>query len=294
MFSTIGMFFNICNELGVPIEPSKTVLPTHVCEFNGILFNARDQTASIPSSKVAELNSLLLSTSQQSYISASQLRSLLGKIAFVMKVVRSSRVFARRLFQYLHSIAATGEVHRMPDFVRDDLQTWLDLINKWNGVSLLCSFSFMKTPVYTDASFMGFGACWGHHWLYGSWPSFVKDAAEQLGDFSTTFIELYAVVIAASTWSHMWKGKRIRFNIDNQGVVHSILRFNSGSTSCAALLKQLFVMASKCGFDLGAFYIPTDKNPADSLSRLDVQSYRSINSSCNQEPCLAIIPPLVV
>jgi hypothetical protein len=150
-----------------------------------------------------------------------QLLSLLGHLAFASRVVKAGRAFVARL------IEASCSRRDLHDFItisyecREDIGVWLQLIETWNGVSMMGDEAFTAASaltLYTDSSStVGFGAYLqsAQEFVADSWvnhPLSVSVAA-------MSYLELYPVVVSAIVWGHRWRGKNIMLYSDNEGTV---------------------------------------------------------------------------
>ena len=138
--------------------------------------------------------------------------------------------------------------------------------------------------LHTDASSCGFGAYYAGVWLTGSWDS--EQAAQ-----SITYQELYAVVIAASTWGFQWQKRRVLFHCDNEAVVAVLRSGTSRSTSVMQLLRCLFFVCAQHNFTLSAQHVAgTANSVADSLSRHQMERFRQLAPEAAAAP--SAIQPL--
>ena len=85
--------------------------------------------------------------------------------------------------------------------------------------------------LYTDASDL---AVAGHY--QGTWFVELIDTSH-----SITWRELYAVVLAAATWSKHWDGKKVLFYCDNLAVCYILCSKTSKSPALMQLLRTLFL-----------------------------------------------------
>ena len=90
----------------------------------------------------------------------------------------------------------------------------------FNGKAINICYSPVVEPVYTDASFSGFGAHWRTHWLAGAWnPTNIvclrlrfsgnwvhTTGSELLSQLKANinYLELYAALQAIRKWSPHW------------------------------------------------------------------------------------------
>ena len=88
---------------------------------------------------------------------------------------------------------------------------------------------------------------------------------------------MYAIVMACEVWGKYWSGKRLLFHCDNQAIVEVWESGLSRSSSLMCLVHALFFVAARCNFHGLIAYIPgIDNSIADSLSRMQLQRFRSL------------------
>ena len=206
--------------LGVPVAPEKVEGPAQVIVFLGIILDTIKLEAHLPPDKLEELRQLITQFTDARWVPLRELESFLGKLSFAARVVIPGRTFMRRLWDLLAKFNH-GEPHfriRLPDGCKEDLRWWKVLLTDWNGKAFFLDRQWTTSSslgLYTDASgSIGWGAYYAseHRWMYGAWT------AEQ-SNLSITYKELYAVVIACSTWGPKWSCRRIQFCCDNEAVV---------------------------------------------------------------------------
>ena len=98
---------------------------------------------------------------------------------------------------------------------RADILWWKLFVEEWNGISLawISSLPDPDVCVVSDASGnWGCGAHWLPHWFFLEWTPRLQDKSIQVK-------ELFPVVVAAAVFGKEWKGKVIKFVVDNKAVV---------------------------------------------------------------------------
>ena len=104
------------------------------------------------------------------------------------------------------------------------------------------------------------------------------------------FYELYALVLAASTWGKQWGGKRIKFLCDCLPVVQALARGTSRKLNTMALICYLDLLSARDSYEFKLEHIAGIKNPvADALSRNDMISFFQI-APLSEKQADAIIP----
>ena len=171
---------------------------------------------------------------------------------------------------------------------RADIAWWYDFLPTWSKSSLIPDTREIYASdlkLYSDASDIGFGAIYGTEWIQGTWSRWP-------GKISINYRELFAILAAAETWGHGWRGKRIVFVTDNEPITQIWDKGSTPSPDIMSLIRPLFLAAAKGGYSVAFKHIPGVDNPiADALSRLQDQLFRRLHPTADQHP--KEIPPHV-
>ena len=87
----------MCNYLGVPLAPEKTVGPATVLQFAGITLDSVRQEARLPEDKLLKCRAMLLNFQARRSVRLKELQSLIGLLNFTCLVVVPGRAFLRRM-----------------------------------------------------------------------------------------------------------------------------------------------------------------------------------------------------
>ena len=99
------MHFNaICSMLGVPINEEKSEGPTTVMTFLGLVIDSVRMLIRIPTPKIIELRALLTKYLNVKKNSLLELQSLVGKLCFFGRAIRTSRAFTRRFYDAMAGV----------------------------------------------------------------------------------------------------------------------------------------------------------------------------------------------
>ena len=132
--------------------------------------------------------------------------------------------------------------------------------------------------LFSDASDIGFGATYGKAWIQGSWNQPVED-------ISIDYRELYAIVAAAFTWGHRWKGRRIIFVTDNKPITKIWDKGTSPSIPIMSLIRPLYLYAACTGFSISFNHIFGIYNTAaDALSRFQMDRFQAAIPHADAQP----------
>ncbi|XP_028517092.1 uncharacterized protein LOC110246429 [Exaiptasia diaphana] len=169
-FSLKG-FLALCDYVGIPMAPEKTVGPSTVLSFAGIELDTVASEARLPLDKVHDCSNLIFEFLHKKKTTLHDLQSLIGKLNFACKVVVPGRAFLRRLIDLTVGVNHPKHLIRLSRGVKTYLEVWYQFLQHYNGSSIFLeevwedSFSLQ---LHTDSSgALGFGAIFGRHWCYG-------------------------------------------------------------------------------------------------------------------------------
>lgn len=100
------------------------------------------------------------------------------------------------------------------------------------------------------------------------------------------FLEMRALHLAAATWSHLWRGRKITFRCDCLPVVQSFGQMRSRNVQQMHQIRALHQLAARHGFDFRVQHIAGESNTvADVLSRDgDCPQFRAMRPNANTLP----------
>ena len=259
-------------DMQIPLAEDKIEGPSTSLIYLGIIINSHLMTIEIPLEKLLEATANLHNWINRRTCTKRQLKSLIGKLGHISKIVRPGRMFSRRLIDLSTTVERMHHHITLNSEARADIQWWLDFLPQWTATSMIPPVRAIRSTdlkLYTDASDIGFGATYGTQWLQGAWNH--NDLA-----LSIDYRELYAIVAAAFTWGHNWKGQRIVFITDNKPITQVWDKGTSPSIPIMALIRPLYLFAACTGFSLSFKHIfGVDNVAADALSRFQMHRFRS-------------------
>ena len=286
---SIDIFNETARKAGFTLQQQKCTRATQTLEFLGIEINTLKQTLSITQDRMNEIVSELQSWLTTKVCTKRQLLSIIGKLSFAAKVVRSGRTFLRRLIDLSKTVKHLHYKIKLNKAARADFKWWLACIQSHNGVNIFPTewTESNSTVVYSDASDLGLGIVVNDDWsvypfqgINGRWlecPIHVR--------------ELLAVCVAVSTFHTALSNSKVTFMVDNMAICYAI---NAGTIRCPEsmnLIRSLYYMLCKYNIDCKAQYIRTDENVlADALSRIDLQRFHNNKPSANKAMTFPLEP----
>jgi hypothetical protein len=106
-------FLSLCEYLGIPIAPEKTVGPQTTLTFAGIELDTRLFEARLPADKIAKSKVLLSKFLQRKKATLKEVQSLIGLLNFACSVVVPGRAFLRRLIDLTKGIRCASHFIRL-------------------------------------------------------------------------------------------------------------------------------------------------------------------------------------
>lgn len=271
--SYLSSLTSLCNHLGIPLAEEKLEGPTTQLEYLGILLDSAKLEARLPEDKLQDLKAALTTWSARTPCTKQELLSFIGTLSFAAKVVPAGRTFLRRMIDLSTTAGHLHDTITLSEGLRLDIRWWEAFATPWTGRSFFLLPNWTPAPdlhLYTDSSgAIGFGAYCNGEWFNGKWSL-------TQAHHSIQYKELYPIVLAALIWGHRWSTLKVRFECDNQAVVHSIVAGTSHCPHMMHLLRNLFYIAANHNFTVSAQHLPGTHNViADSLSRSNMQAFRA-------------------
>lgn len=271
----LQVMLDTCHTFGFAVQPAKVVGPVSELEYLGIIIDSQNMQLKISQERLSRIMDELRRWRSKRSCTKRQLLSIIGKLSFISRVVRSSRTFIRRMIELSKHAKYLHHHLRLNNECQKDISWWLAYLPSWNGVSLFYDVDWSSNAdleLWTDASDQGIGAYYKGQWISQSFCN----TFEQFRHYSINWRELFAIIIATATWGHELICKRVLYHCDNLAVVHILQKGTSTDGKIMCLVRTLFFLCAKYNIECSAVHVPGINNSiADALSRLDLQRFRS-------------------
>ncbi len=258
----------LLSELGLLENTGKACPPATIQTVLGVQIDTVNMTISVTEERLEETINLLKSWSKKRSASKTELQSLIGKLVFITKCVRQSRLFLNRMLNLLRSMTPDVKRIKLSKSFMKDVRWWREFLYRFNGMSFIPPISWSEPDVTfsTDSSLRGCGGFCTDEFFHIEFPNFIDDQ-----DLPIHCLELLAVLVAVRSWGHRYGGGKVQIFCDNEASVKVI---NSGKTTdmfMASCLRELWLEVSRFKFELRAIHLPgVDNRVADWLSRWEV------------------------
>ena len=259
-FSTL---LQLLQELGFSISWHKVVSHTQKLVFLGVELDTKHCSVSLPSSKLAELQSVVSNFLTKRRANKRQLQQLAGKLVNC-RVMYGGQTFLRRILDMMNSLQSPSAKARLSSEFFADIKWWHSFLQVFNGQRPFLS-THPITDVDTDACQLAAGAYYRGDWLY---HHFMIDSPE-CANLHINHKEVLAQVFAAFCWAPLWANRHVIIHCDNVAAVHIINKGTTNNSLVMFSLRQLFWLSAIYNFRFTATYIKGQLNTtADAVSRL--------------------------
>ena len=251
--------------------------------YLGVKFDTLEMCMHVEDEKIVELKNILTKWSRKTVASKQSLQSILGKLIWVSKTVRFSRVFVARIICAVRVLPSQKSKTTLSYDVRKDLLWWEKFIQVFSGVELI-------PPVTVSQFVLGDAYPQGG----GSWnPVLGQFFSMRFPDYLCTpeipihLKEFIVVILCVRTWGMNWAGQRILIYCDNDAVCDTITHQKPKNTDMQKYLREFLYWVCKYNFfPVMQKISSSDNHIADMISRnhdeTDIANYFSSNGYVNQ------------
>ena len=261
-FTTLG---HLLRDLGVGESMDKSVEPTQIIEFLGVLFNLLTLTISVTPEKMQEISQLLENWQHKQTYTRKELETILGKLQFISNCVRPGRVLVLRLRNALRDTPICGR-HDVSEDMRKDIAWWRFFLPVYNNVSIMWLKQELQpdAQLATDASLQAMGAICGKQYVAVKFPASIRQL-----NYTIVHLEMLAILVSLRLWATSLKGKRFVLNCDNMACVEIIKNGITREANLQNLLRHIAMQCVVNNLEIIPRYIRSvDNRIPDFLSRL--------------------------
>ena len=263
-WTAFTMLGNLLRDLGVHESLEKSVTPTMVIEFLGIIFDLIRRLLILPEDKMCEIKKELQNWRQKQWATKKQFQKLAGKLQFTALCVRPGRVFVSRLYDMIAELQ-DGAIVKINRQVRSDLYWWEKFLIRYNRVSMLWLESVEGEEAFaTDATLQGISGFYNGKYFMDT----IQDQQAERKQGNIVHMEMIAIMIALKLWLKEFTMKKLIIECDNMAVLEVI---NQGKAKDKTLQRYLREIAYLCTInqcEIKIRYIRSERNIIpDMLSR---------------------------
>ena len=266
----------LLKDLGLAESVDKAEPPTTKITYLGVEFDSQAMEMRVPPQKLEEIKSEIRRWLKRTTISKKELQSLLGKLFWIARVVKHSRVFLGRMLDQLRSMSGRPDHKKVKlmDDTRKDILWWANYVEHYNGVEMitvedpikLSYEQLLDTPhdiCAGDATPVGGGAWHGYEYWCDKLPEILQDVLIPIH-----VKEFWVLIVSAKLWGDTWTGRAVILYCDNDAVCEVIWHKKPRDQMMLSLLREfLYVVVTKKFYPVVRKISSADNHLADHISR---------------------------
>ena len=260
-FETMG---DLLAEIGLTEAVDKANPPSKIMTYLGVGFDTTRMCLFVDSEKLEEIKYLIEKWVRKTVAKKAELQSILGKLLWISKTVRHSRVFVCRIIAEIRKLSKQTEKTTLSLDIKKDFLWWKTFIEVFNGVELIPSPS-ISLSVFGDACLQS-GGSWNptcSEYFSLNFPHYMWSAETPIH-----VKEFLIVIICMRLWGPSWAGKKVLIYCDNDAVCDTIVHQKPKNQTMQQLLRECLFWVCRFNFTPIVEKIATKDNyVADFLSR---------------------------
>ena len=292
---------------GLPRAVEKDINQQPVARFNGLLWDMPSLSVTIPPSRVLSILSAI-SLATRSNTTLFSVESVTGKLQSITCLVPGGKSHLQYLYR---AISVTKQTVNSRPFtpaitsrgMHVELGWWLarvSSIKPRSMAALAAELLPLRDPIiaFCDASGTGLGVFLPHsgEWTFMIIPTHFQISPTTHTDNSvttgSTLIEVAAILLAISTFHHVFAGRQVHIHSDNTGAVGAFGRSHSPSPRIGNMITAAISIAITHNFVFRVSWIPGVSNTiADPISRANWSAFRVAAPSALPLPHIPIRSP---
>ena len=228
----LSAFHMLCEDIGIPINHSKTEGPATTLSFLGIQLDTVNNQATLPLDKVRRYTTLMEDLLHTKSCKLHEMQKITGSLQFTTSVVSPGRVFLRRLINSTIGVIKPYHHIHMTRELKEDLRMWLYFLQHYNGVTIFIPPRPVPSDslnLYTDSCPQGFGGTYKSHYFLGQFPA-------EWQKYNIAVLELFPIVVALHMFAWDLSNKNLVIHTDNHAVADILRSKTSKHPQLLALL----------------------------------------------------------
>ena len=261
---------NLLKQVGLPINETKVEPPSTRITCLGVLIDTQAGIIAIPDEKMVQIRKLCKEWSTKEYTNKKQIQSLIGKLIYLHRCVKPTRLFINRMLATLRNAPVKGQF-KIPAAFYKDVQWFNKFLDHFNGSVKIHENHKVDHQFFVDASLQQVGAIWNKEVYSCSIPSRLKNLV------SIVQLEAANLTMACKLWGSKWKNTRVIVWCDNLAVVQACQSHRIRDNWLMACCRTLWFTAAINNIEISVRHIYGSANvKADMLSRWDI--YKNSNA----------------
>ena len=267
--SRAEMSFNkmgdLLSQINLAESASKACPPSNVMTYLGVCFTTNDMCLYVDKDKLVEIRAEIKLWLKRSVAKKSELQSILGKLLWISKAVRFSRIFVSRIINEISKLEKQSDKVTLSRDICKDFLWWNKYIEVFTGVEFI-PLPYVSVAIYGDACISG-GGSWNPmlcQYFSLKFPTYMSSP-----DTPIHIKEFVVVILSVRLWGPQWTGQKVVIYCDNDAVCDTCTFQKPKDKKLQQLLREFLFWVCSFNFFPVLHKINTKDNAiADLLSRV--------------------------
>ena len=294
-------FKRLMADIGMPVAISKSLGPTQVLQYLGLILNFKLQRIEIPEDKRIKcmnlVSKLIEVYERRAKTTVKQIQKVAGSLNFLCQALPAGRPFLCSLYRATRT--AKGDKRRGGNHRRLNFETYEDLkmfktFLKENAHVKVKTVPFLnrlnidndKIEMYADAAGAadkGIGCIFGDEWFHGKWSE--TDLFKNGYRPNIALLELTAITVGFEIWAPRLAGRTVTLRSDNATTVCFLNKKKADIPAAMQLLRRLTLSCLRFQITVRAVHIKGILNTeSDLVSRGKLREFHTRRPTAKKEP----------
>ena len=268
----------LLSELGIIESIKKACPPDTTMVYLGVKFDTINMAMYVDDEKIAELKLVLSLWCRKTVAKKQELQSILGKLLWVSRCVRFSRIFVSRIIAEIRKLPRQSAKTTLSLEIKKDFIWWNKYMETFSGVELIPPITVSQT-ILGDAYPQG-GGSWNpvlKQYFSRRFPQYMCSPETPIH-----VKEFIVVILAIRLWGSNWAGQRIVIFCDNDAVCDALTYLKPSNSEMQKLVRECLLWICTFNFHPVMQKISSaDNHLADMISRnhdeKDIKNYFSFH-----------------
>lgn len=280
----VARFETVCAAFGIPIKKEKDVGPAQRLTVLGVEYDMLRGTVSMPQHQLDRIHAgctaILAGNHDRRHA-----ESLLGVITWAAQCMPAVAPFVSRLWR---ATATAQKLHartiKPPQGVHDDMRWWLAALQAGlgaDGRAIIPTNRVVSHTAEADAGTeWGIGGLDGSRYYSAPLPPSVRKRAIKNKRESSTFLELYNLLVMARVMGPGWTGCHVRAQVDNAALPRNARKGRGSTETESDMIREILLLQVRYGWSWELQWVPRERNEAaDALSKQDMPRFHRCTST---------------
>jgi hypothetical protein len=292
----VARFDIVMAAFGLPVKEEKDVGPAQQLEVLGVQYDFIAGDIAMPQRQLDKLRAgCTAMLAGSATLKAAE--SLLGTIVWAAQCMPHVQPFTSRIWQAVATAKASSHSNILvSQGLQEDLRWWQSALDAGLGAGGKSIMHTSRTIVHRAAgdagTEWGVGGVDATHFYRACLPDAVRAQSLCVKRESSTFLELYNLLVMARVMGPRWKGAHVQVHVDNDILLRRLAKGRGKTPAESNMIREIYLLQVCGSWSWELQWMPRELNEAaDALSKNDMPRFLSNVTGTRTE---LAVPPLAL